>query len=98
MPCMSLIEAALEITRSPVAHNTKVGTEIFASAAVSSTDRSAAIRRRMTAASTPAMARSDLRGALGGDADPPLKGARSQRGKDFKGKRAASPRGHARCG
>src|SRR5258708_28302531 len=98
MPCMILIVADLDTTRSRAAHNTNVGTEIWLSAAVSSTASSSAIRRRTTAVVTPAIARSDWRGALDGEVDPHISGARIQRGKDFRGRKAASRRAHAKLG
>src|SRR5258708_15724514 len=98
MPCIILMVGDLDTTRSRAAHTTNVGTEIWLSAAFSWTASSSAIRRRTTAVATPANARSDWRGALDGEVDPHISGARIQRGKDFRGRKAASRRAHAKLG
>jgi hypothetical protein len=82
--------AAREITRSRRPRSTSVGKLIAPSAALSSTASSAAMRCRITAGDTPAMARSLCAGARCGEVDPHISGARTQRGSDFKGRRAAN--------
>ena len=52
------------------------------------------MRRRITSGATPAMARSICEGARCGEAEPHIKGARTQRGRDFNGRKAASGRAH----
>ena len=56
------------------------------------------MRRRTTSTDTPAMARCACEGARLGSLEPHIRGARSHRGKDFKGRYVARGRAHAAHG
>jgi hypothetical protein len=86
----------LETTLSCLARKTNVGTWTWRNAAVSSAASSSAIRRRTTGAETPDIARFICEGALLGDTEPHINGARTQRGKPFTGRYCINRRAQLR--